>query len=158
MPKFLTFRTAGKRFSIDLDRSEKVVPLVALEAVPKADACVVGVMNLGGVSVPVIDLSIRLDLPDIVPYGLATSIVVCRRGEQRFGFIADRIFGVEQVSDGSLELADVLHSDTMPYLGVYQTTGGGQSLVLDLDRVLDLTCVIVATGEMESAGEGDPLR
>lgn len=145
MPTYLTFTTADTQFAILLDRSQKVVPLMALKAVPKADSCVAGMMNVGGVSVPVIDLAIRLDLEKQSACTLGTSIAICTRGEQAFGILTDRIDGVLRVDDDGVELADVLATDRTPYLGVCRTRAGQPALILDLDRVLDLTCEVDAS-------------
>lgn len=138
MVQVLTFTVSGARFAIDLEQSQKVVPLMAMRPVPKADPCVVGVMNLGGTSLPVIDLSLRLDLADVKPYTVATSVVVCRDGDACFGMIADRIDGVETVADDAVFLDEILRAKTMPYTGLFHARGGQQTLILDLDRLFKL--------------------
>lgn len=140
MLKLLNFTVAKTDFAVTLESTRKVVPLVALKPLPKADACVVGMINLGGASVPVIDLSVRLDLANTNFYTLATSIVICIRDDQLYGIVADRIDGVNSIDDDAIELADMLGSDSMPYLGVYRTAKGRQTLVLDLEKILNLEC------------------
>lgn len=147
MPNLLTFTVADMRFAAPLERTVKVVPLMTLKAVPKADACVVGVMNAGGVGVPVIDLSLRLDLAENRPYTTATSIVICDKGGQRYGVVADRIDGVLEVADDAVELSALLAAETLPYLGMCRARDGHQVLILDLDRVLDLTCAVAPPPE-----------
>jgi purine-binding chemotaxis protein CheW len=155
MADFMTFQAAGKSFAVPLARTEKVVPLVALAGLPMAEPCVVGVMNLAGVGVPVVDLAIRLDLPEKTPYTLATSIVVCRVGDKPFGLIAERIDGVRQVAGEAVEMSDALRTETMPYLGFYQSGDDGPVLVLDLDRVLDLRIAVEAPPDDALAGAPD---
>lgn len=151
MPNYLAFTVADMRFAIPLERSEKVVPLVALKAIPKADACVAGVMNVTGVGVPVIDLAIRLDLPEKRPYSLATSIVICENGGQSYGLIAERIDGVIGVDEDAIELSDLLTADAMPYLGMCRGRDGQQVLMLDLDRILDIECAVLPPPPLEAA-------
>ena len=138
MVQVLTFTVSGSRFAIDLERSQKVVPLMAMRALPKADPCVVGMMNLGGVSLAVIDLSLRLDLANAVPYTVATSVVVCSNDGQNFGMIADRIDGVETIADDEVFLDDVMRSRATPYTGLFHAKGGQQTLILDIDRLFKL--------------------
>jgi len=142
MLKLLNFTVAATGFAVALESVRKVVPLVALKPLPKADGCVAGMMNLGGASVPVIDLSVRLDLADKNSYTLATSIVICIREGQLYGVVADRIDGVNSIDDEGVELADMLSSDSMPYRGVYRTDNGQQTLILELDKLLNLECPV----------------
>lgn len=151
MSSYLAFTVARTRFAVPLERANKVVPLVALNAMPKADDCVAGLMNAGGVSVPVVDLAIRLDLSNRPPYSLAASIAICTRGAQWFGLLAHRIDGVVDIGDEKVELSDLMATENTPFLGVFRAEGGEQTLVLDLDRVLDLNCEIDPVIDVEAA-------
>lgn len=139
MPNLLTFTAADIRFAVPLDQIVRVVPLVALKVVPKADPCVVGVMNMGGAGVPVVDLSIRLDLAEKRPYTVSTSIVICDKAGQWYGVIADSISGVQAVADTAVELSGLVIDEDVPYLGMGRAPDGQHVLILDLDRVLDLS-------------------
>jgi len=151
MQQLLNFTVADTRLAIDLEGTRKVIPLVALRPLPKPETCIAGLMNLGGASVPVIDLALRLDFPNNNAYTLAASIVICLREGQMFGIIADRIDGVCSVNDEAIELADVLRSDSMPYTGVYRSEQNCQILILDLDKVLDLACIVDSFPDLEQS-------
>ena len=66
----LNFRVADLLLSADLSHIDKVLSLVAFSRVPLGPNCLVGIMTYEGVSVPVIDIAIRLELKNIAPYTL----------------------------------------------------------------------------------------
>jgi chemotaxis-related protein WspB len=54
---FLLMQLGGTRYALDVHQIAEVLPLVALNAVPRAPKGIAGVVDYGGTPVPVIDLS-----------------------------------------------------------------------------------------------------
>lgn len=52
----LTMNIGKERYAIDASRVIEVIPLVRLEHVPRVDACIAGIFNYRGQTVPVVDL------------------------------------------------------------------------------------------------------
>ena len=128
-----------------MEAVERVVRMVAITPAPQAPDLVLGVIDLQGVIVPVLDLRRRLELPDKVP-SLDDRIVIVGRGRQRLAFVVDDVAGLltpeaarvttsGDIGAGMECLAGVVHSDT------------GLVLLIDLDRMLDFKAG-------ESWGEG----
>ena len=61
----LSFRIAGRHFALPLRQMVEIQPLPPLTHVPKAPPYIVGVFNLVGRIVPVIDVAMKLDLGEM---------------------------------------------------------------------------------------------
>jgi chemotaxis-related protein WspB len=90
---FLLMQLDGNRYALDIDQIVEVLPLVSLNAVPRAPHGIAGMMDYGGVPVPVIDLS-QLLVNRSAHRRLNTRLVIVhyRRGERHhlLGLIAER--------------------------------------------------------------------
>ncbi|GGY57503.1 chemotaxis protein CheW [Pseudoduganella albidiflava] len=135
--KVLVFHIGADRYGLPLAAIRRVLPLMALKALPGAPPVVSGLMNLHGAGVPVIDLSAlaghaaaarrvdtRIVLVDYTgPDGVAHAL----------GLVAERVQGVQQVDDGALAPAGVLAA---PFLD--RVAGDAQGIVqlVEPDRML----------------------
>jgi purine-binding chemotaxis protein CheW len=84
----------GERdFALPLGCVVEVVRMAALTPAPGAPGHVLGLLDLRGRVVPVIDLRLVLGLPAATP-GLSTPICVVEAGGRAFGLIADAVADV----------------------------------------------------------------
>jgi len=132
----LQFTVLGALCCVDLTRVNKVFPLVALKAVPSAPPYVAGVMNLHGRAVPVIDLAMRLSLPNTQPYTLDTPIVLVAAGAREYGLIVQEILEVETLKVTQVS-AEKLFAAEVPSFVNAINTARGLSLLIDVERLLD---------------------
>lgn len=100
----LHFLLQNTHFCIDINVINKVLPLMLLEEVPDCPDYFVGLMNVAGVSTPVVDLSMRLGLKRIKPFFLDQPIILCQHQNHKAGFIVDKIFGLIQVDKQLLQM------------------------------------------------------
>lgn len=130
----LFFRCAGVNFALDVSCVERASFLVAVQPLPEASDYVVGVTALGGETVLLADLALRLGLPDAAPYTLHTPVVWCRDAGRAAGLVVDAIEGVDEaaVQDADLSL---LQGGRAPLRGVVRR-GGTVWLLLDPERLL----------------------
>lgn len=98
----LLFELAGQRFAISLDEVEELTRACALQALPKAPHPILGVLNLRGAVVPVLDLRQRLDLPE-TELAPADYFVFARVQRRRVGLRVDRVLGIEWLDSGPAE-------------------------------------------------------
>jgi purine-binding chemotaxis protein CheW len=93
----LLFGVAGEWFALPLDRVREVCPRAAITRVPRAPSQVLGVMNLRGQPVVLVDLPRCLNLPGGGPD--APQVVLLDLGDQDLavGLLADRIDQVVEV-------------------------------------------------------------
>lgn len=134
--QFVTFALDRLACALRLPAVERVVRMVAVTPLPRAPAVVLGVVDVGGELVPVIDLRRRFGLPH---RGCSADdqIILARSARRRLALVVD---AVTEVLDCPAErLVDARR--IMPgvdYLeGVLQAEQG-LTLVQDLDAFLSL--------------------
>jgi chemotaxis signal transduction protein len=100
-------RVAGRAYGIPLPAVVEVTRMVALAAPPDGSAGVVGVLDLRGSRVAVVDLAGRLGVAPAAPV-LDRRIVVTADpadGDQRVGLLVDHVDGVRPPGPPVLDLA-----------------------------------------------------
>lgn len=151
--KVLLFRAAGEWFALPLERVREVCPRAGVTRVPRAPAPVIGVMNLRGRVVTVVDLARCLGLPADGQAGPHLILLDLGDPDLSVGLPADRIDQVAEV-------------DPVPPGGPYRPEGAGGAdgaellevgghVVTLLDPVRSLAPVLLGVpGEGGAAGEG----
>ena len=137
---FVTVVTAGQLFGLKLERVRDVFVPRGLSRVPLAPPEVAGLLNLRGRIVTAIDLRRRLGLGPRDEAGAAVAVGIEERGEL-YGVIVDKVGDV-------LWLARChprgQSRQSRPALGAVcagvHRLEHGLMVVLDVDKVLDLTC------------------
>lgn len=92
--QYLTFICAGEEYGVEILRVQEIKGWDSVTRVPYAPAYVLGVMNLRGVIVPVIDLRVRFNLGKR-SFDASTVVIVVRvqskRGEKTVGIVVDAV-------------------------------------------------------------------
>jgi len=93
--QYLTFRVARQDLALDAERVRAIVPIRELVPMPSARVGVIGVVNLAGQAVVVVDLRARLALVTASQsVHQRTIIVVEAAGGHLAGFLVDRVTDV----------------------------------------------------------------
>jgi purine-binding chemotaxis protein CheW len=100
--KHLTCRLGAEEYAIPVAQVREIVSAMTVTTVPGTSAHVVGVVNLRGKVIPIINLRARLGLP-AVPNGPRTCVVVCHDGTGMVGVIVDSVVEVMQLRPEDLE-------------------------------------------------------
>jgi len=153
----LTFVLGGETYGVDILRVQEIRGWSAVTKIPHAPSHVLGVLNLRGSIVPIVDLRMRFSL-ERAEYTAITVIIVLSvlSGAQR------RDFGV--VVDGVSDVVDVVGAEvkSAPDLGSRSATEHIRGLVqvsdrmvvlLDIDRLIgkDMSAFGGAAAEEEAA-------
>ncbi|MCP4447882.1 MAG: purine-binding chemotaxis protein CheW [Myxococcales bacterium] len=92
--KYLLFQLAGERYGLPILQVREIISLEAITRVPRTSACVLGVINLRGRVIPVMDLRTRFDLEN-APATDETVIIVlqCELSDRRLtiGVVVDDV-------------------------------------------------------------------
>jgi purine-binding chemotaxis protein CheW len=95
--QYLTFVLDGEEYGVDILRVQEIKGWDRVTRVPHQPPHLLGVMNLRGTVVPVVDLRARFGLP-LVEFGPANVVIVVRvqagRGDKTVGMVVD---GVSEV-------------------------------------------------------------
>ena len=93
-------RVADEHYALPVADVLEVAELGEVTPVPAAGAAVLGVRNLRGQVLPVVDLATVFELRPTQP----ERIVIAERGGLRAGFAVDAVAGVEQLPEASEEV------------------------------------------------------
>jgi purine-binding chemotaxis protein CheW len=136
----LEFRLGQERYAVESQYVQEVHPLKELTPLPCTPSFVVGIVNVRGRLVPVLDLKRFLDLPEKGLTDLHRIILV--RGEDfEVGVLADVIVGVRSIPIDTLQPSlPTLTGVRSEYL---KGVTGERLVVLDLARILADPRIIV---------------
>jgi purine-binding chemotaxis protein CheW len=128
----ILLRLEGHEYALPLGCVVEVVRMAALAPVPDAPPHVLGLLDLRGRVVPVLDLRRRLGLAAAEP-GLSTPICVVEAGGRGFGLVADAVTDVRPLAGPVERLGDA--ADDRPVAGAAHVDGRLVS-VLDPARLV----------------------
>lgn len=132
----ISFRLGDQRFCIEVLSVREIRGWTPTTPLPNAPAYVLGVVNLRGTVLPVIDLGARLGLSAATPTERHVIIVV-RLGERLVGLLVDAVSEILNVPDDAVQPTPDIASDQVRDLvkGVLTLDGGLSSLV-NLEQML----------------------
>lgn len=98
----LEFSVAGERYAIETRYVSEVRPLKELTPLPGTPRYVIGVVNVRGRILPVLDLKKFFDLPE---HGLTdlNRVILVEGGGLELGLLADVVAGVRVIAEESLQ-------------------------------------------------------
>jgi len=153
----LSFRLDEELFAVDVTRTREVLDFTSVTRVPQTPRYMLGVINLRGSVVPVIDLRLKFGLPEI-ERSRETCIVVLEvelDGERTVvGAVADSVQEVMELDAGRIEppprLGTRLRTEFIRGMGNH---GDRLLILLDIDRIFssDELSLVQEAGEA-SAG------
>lgn len=133
--QLVVFQLNQEEFSIEVVSVESIIKLQAITKVPHAPDYVVGVTNLRGSIVPVIDLKARLGLPKSQS-GDDTRIVVAILQDQKVGMVVDAVSQVIEIEDNLIEPAPHMSSSIdVNYIRGIVKINEELVILLDLEKV-----------------------
>ncbi len=138
--QYLTFVCGGEEYGVEILRVQEIKGWDHVTRVPYAPAYVLGVMNLRGMIVPVIDLRTRLKLPKR-NFDASTVVIVVRvrssRGEKTIGIVVDAVSEVYSVVADAIQPVPELGSiaDGSCVRGI-ATVDGKMVMLLDIDSLV----------------------
>jgi len=149
--QFLTFMLAGEEYGVDILRVQEIKGWDKVTRIPNTPHYVLGVINLRGAVVPIIDLRRRFGL-EMIDFGPTTVIIVVRVGdasEQRtVGMVVDAVSEVYDVDmDNTRPPPEICGSVDTVFVKALVTVAEKMLILLDMDRLIG-NCVL----EQSAAG------
>lgn len=134
--QLLVFHLDDQRYGLLLGVVERAVRIVEITPLPKAPGIVLGVVNVQGRVVPVVNLRARFRLPE---RGIALSdqLVIARTKKRTIALAVDSVAGVFDFPEGEAVSAENIVPGTDYIAGVVKLADG-LVLIQDLDRFLSL--------------------
>jgi len=132
----VVFRMGEESYGIDIFRVHEIIRMREITPIPRTDSHIRGLVNLRGNTIPVVDLSTRLNLPAAEETD-STRIIVVESENGNIGIIVDAVTEVITLSNDQIEATPALVTDIATDF-VYAVARREENLVtlLDLDKTL----------------------
>lgn len=136
---WVTFTLAGESYAFPVAAVQEILRVGTITRVPDAPHPVRGILNLRGRVVPVVDLRVRLGLQPGEANGSSRVLIATARG-RLIGLLVDSVEQVVRLDAAAFEPPppDVL-TENSNYLRAVCQHGAGLLILLDMDRVLEVT-------------------
>jgi purine-binding chemotaxis protein CheW len=136
----IEFVLAYERYAIETAFIREVYPLKDITSLPGTPSFLLGVINLRGQILPVINLKIFFELPD---KGLAdlNKVLVVNSGKMELGILTDRIEGISRLSLSGLQTS----LPTLSGIRAEYTKGitDEHLIVLDIQKILNDKKIVI---------------
>lgn len=107
----LIFQIDTQRFAIDLSIIERIIRIAAVTDQPNAEEHVLGVLNLHGVIIPIIDFRSLIGFAK-KETTLSDQFIICTVFNQKVGLLIDKVHGIKSPTPHQLSRAiDSLSKD-----------------------------------------------
>ena len=134
--EFLAFKLGQEEYGIDILRVQEIRSFEPPTRMVNAPASILGVVNLRGVIVPIIDMRIKFGL-DEVKYDSFTVVIVLNIGTQVVGMVVDAVSDVITLAPEQLrpvpEFSGALDARSVLAIG---SVGERMLILLDIERVM----------------------
>ncbi|NEV60515.1 chemotaxis protein CheW [Thiorhodococcus minor] len=133
---YVTFSLADETYAIDVLQVQEVLKMTEIAPVPGVPDYILGIINLRGDVVTVIDGRRRMSLPSREPDD-ASRIVVIDAGQQNVGILVDSVAEVVQISPDAVDPAPAVGNDqTSRFILGVTSTDEGLTILIDLNKLL----------------------
>jgi purine-binding chemotaxis protein CheW len=138
--QYLSFLLGGQEYAIDILRVQEIKGWDTVTRVPYSPGYILGVINLRGSIVPVVDLRVRFSL-ESAAFDSATVIIVVHvaglRGERIVGVVVDAVSDVYSVAGENIQPPpDVVGSVDHQFVLGLASLENKLVIVLDIERIV----------------------
>ncbi|GAB6069789.1 chemotaxis protein CheW [Thiomicrorhabdus hydrogeniphila] len=138
----LSFVLGAEEYGVDILRVQEIKGWEKTTAIPNSPAYVMGVINLRGSVVPIVDLRVRFGLENVT-YNDSTVVIIVRSednsGSQKIiGLVVDGVSDVYALNKSELQIAPemsgTIHTD---YVNGLATVSDKMLIVLHVDQLIN---------------------
>lgn len=134
---YLVFTLEDQRYALGLEAVERVVRAVELTSVPEAPEILVGLINIRGKIVPVLDIRSRFHLPPR-DMEIKDRIIVSRTSSRTIAVIADTIEGVAEFAQEEIHEARKILPDMEGYVEGVGKLNDDTVLIYDINKLFSI--------------------
>ena len=151
----LTFVLGSETYGVDILRVQEIRGWSSVTKIPHAPPHVLGVLNLRGSIVPIVDLRMQFNI-ESAEYTAITVIIVLsvqsRKGPRDFGIVVDGVSDVVDVNAAQVKPAPDLGSrEATDYIRGLMPVADRMVVLLDIDRLISGQLPGMAIEDQESA-------
>jgi purine-binding chemotaxis protein CheW len=150
----LTFVLGKETYGVDILRVQEIRGWSAVTKIPHSPSHVLGVLNLRGSIVPIVDLRMRFAL-DTAEYTTVTVIIVVSvksaNGRRDFGVVVDGVSDVVDVNPETVKAAPELGSKgATEYIRGLVPISDRMVVLLDIDRLISSDMAVMPRSESDA--------
>lgn len=134
--EFISLIVGKQSFCIEIDRIREIRRWEPITMLPHSPNYVLGVVNLRGAVIPIVDLAVKLGFDPISP--TKRNVIIITRFETKMvGFLVDAVSEILTVTNEDIKEAPKMNSGTINHLvrGVI-TNGDDMTRIVDIDVLL----------------------
>ena len=135
--QLVSFKIGEEEFGVDILKVQEINRMLDITRVPNAPSHIVGVINLRGKVIPVVDLRLRFGMTK-KEYDKNTRIVVMELGGKIVGFVVDAVSEVLRIPRSVTEPPpSVAMTESADYITAVGKLDDRLLTLLDLEKVLN---------------------
>jgi chemotaxis signal transduction protein len=135
--QFIFFKLKSRTYALPLEVVEKVLPLIEITFLEKASQNVIGVINVKGEIIPVLDLTSIFRVKDF-KITLNSKIIIAKAGRYKVGFVVDEVEGYRELPQDSLINPEEIWTELKDVKGIIRLKDGNIILINDIEGMLSL--------------------
>jgi len=151
--QIVVFIIAEQRYALNLATVKRIVRVVEVTHLPKAPDIVLGIINVQGRIIPVINIRKRFGLPER-EINLSDQLIIAQASKHGFALLVDKVSGVIEYSEHDVVGAQEVIPGAEYVKGMIKLDDG-INLILDLDALLSFEEVRSLDDVMKEPQGGD---
>jgi purine-binding chemotaxis protein CheW len=148
----LTFNLAGEEYGVDILSVREIRGWSRVTRIPQTPEHLLGVLNLRGAIVPIMDLRLRFGL-ERESYGESTVVIIVAVAERLFGIVVDAVSDVVDIDPGAIKpVPDMGAVVDTRYLKGLATHVERMVMLLDVEKLMrpeDVETLDVALAQVQ---------
>ena len=136
----LTFSLGGEVYGVDILRVKEIRGWSPVTRIPQSPPAVLGVLNLRGAIVPIVDLRVRFAMQSAEFNAVTVVIVLSLRtadGHRECGIVVDSVRDVVDIAADGVRPAPTMHGcEANEFIEGITTLGEQMLILLDADRLV----------------------
>jgi purine-binding chemotaxis protein CheW len=137
LSEFLAFKLGNEEYGIDILRVQEIRSFERPTRMANAPEHILGVVNLRGVIVPIVDMRIKFKLSE-VNYDSFTVVIILNIGSRVVGMVVDGVSDVITLTQEQLrpvpELSSVIGSDHLLAIGSLENR---MLILIDIEKLMN---------------------
>ncbi|URZ18449.1 chemotaxis protein CheW [Clostridium felsineum] len=133
--KFLIFNTDGEQYGIEIKHVIEIIGISPISEIPELPKYIMGVINLRGKVIPVIDIRLRFN-KSFKDYNDRTCIVIIEVEDMLIGVIVDKVLEVLRIKEEEIMEPPEISRDKKGYIKAIGKSHNEINFILDCERLI----------------------
>ncbi len=148
--KYLTFALGDEEYGLEILTVREIIQMMDITAVPRTPSQVKGVINLRGKVIPVVDLRLKMGMPEADRTEM-TCVIIVNVGEVEVGIIVDKVSEVLDIAGDDIEASPSFGRVNTDFILGMGKSNDRVTILLDISKLLSSEDVAGAQGECEAS-------